>query len=158
MERRRRGQSRADEQPAQQTGGPRTAIFAASEKEPLGGVLQTRLFPRQQAWSGEPEGADGTTEVYADQVYVPSVEADALPAEEPPANLYYDEESGEYYEIDEELEREIQNERTKTIYFFINLLASVVGLVLIFLLIAILINLYHWLHADLRNILRYLAF
>lgn len=158
MERRRRGQSRAGEQPAQQTGEPRTAIFAASEKEPLGGVLQTRLFPRQQARSGEPEGADGTTEVYADQVYVPSVEADALPAEEPPANLYYDEESGEYYEIDEELEREIQNERIKTIYFFINLLASVVGLVLIFLLIAILINLYHWLHADLRNILRYLAF
>lgn len=154
MERRRRGQSRAGGQPAQQTGEPRTVVFTAPENAPPGGVLQTRLFPRQQAQSRAPE----TTEIYADQVYVPPAEAEDHAAEEPPANLYYDEESGEYYEIDEELEREIRNERTRTIYFFINLLASVVGLVMIFLLMAILINLYRWLHSDLRNILRYLGF
>lgn len=136
-----------------------------------GGVLHTKLFQRPDMPDMPTEMTNqtaDTSEIFADQVYIPdtdyedSYNYDLNEVSEydinPQSTLFYDEENDAYYEIDEDLEQEIRNERTKTIVFFLNLLASVVGMILIFLLIAVIINLYHWLKADLQNILRYTGF
>lgn len=134
---------------------------------PRPSVLETKVFPSSAPnplLMEAPElelQEDLSDFIYADQSYVPSPypQADYVPA-----GYTYDSYEEAYpvpveeEDIDAQIEQEIRDERAKTIYFFLNLAGSIVGLVLIFLLMAVLINLFNWLRADLQNVLRYLGF
>lgn len=136
---------------------PATMEFPLRSRElPAQGIPHFPQSPIQE----EPEAAldmqeDLSDFIYADQSYTPNAYQDHYA---PEAYAPYVEEEIFEEDIDAQIEQEIRDERAKTIYFFLNLAGSIVGLVLIFLLMAVVINLFNWLRADLQNILRYLGF
>lgn len=60
-------------------------------------------------------------------------------------------------EEDEVYLRELKRERWKLIYFFINLLGTIIGLLLIFLLLAVIFNLLAWAKSDMFKIFSFLG-
>lgn len=60
-------------------------------------------------------------------------------------------------ENDEEYQNEIKRDRWKLIYFFINLCGTVIGLLLIFLLLAVIYNIIAWSKADILKIFGFIG-
>lgn len=60
-------------------------------------------------------------------------------------------------EEDEVYQKELKRDRWKLVYFFINLCGSIFGLLLIFLLLAVLYNMIAWVMSDLIKIFGFLG-
>lgn len=115
---------------------------------------QQNLFNQAQEYNAEQTNVYPNIQNYVDEEYAYNQnyqEQQSYQNQE-----YIQEFSEEDLQNDEEYQKELDRERWKAIYTVLNFLGVIVGVVLIFFLLAVLLNITQWLQIDFRNMLRYM--